>query len=174
MARRGQGSGCITFVCRSLTEDDADAWLALLREGTRAFPLGFLMSATEAAGMTDETVRERMRSGTFQGVFDGDRLVGFCAYRRHALSRLAHRAAIGPFFVTGALQGSGAASALMRAVVSEARAAGVTQLELSVDAENARAVAFYESEGFTLFGRLPDAVRIDGRSREDLLYRLPL
>jgi len=40
----------MTFVCRSLTEDDADAWLALLREGTRAFPLGYLMSATEAAG----------------------------------------------------------------------------------------------------------------------------
>jgi RimJ/RimL family protein N-acetyltransferase len=164
----------MTFACRSLTEEDADAWLALLREGTRAFPLGFLMSAAEAAEMTREIARERMQSGAFRGVFDGDRLVGFCGYRRQGLPRLAHRAMIGPFFVTGALQGSGAAATLMQAVIAEACAAGVAQLDLTVDTENARAIAFYEREGFTCFGRRPDAVRIDGQSRDDLLYRLPL
>lgn len=164
----------MTISCRALAEDDAGPWLDLVREGTRAFPLGFLMSAPEAAAMTPEAARQRLRAGPFRGVFDTGRLVGFCGYRRHGLARLAHRAEIGPFFVTAAFHGGGAATALMQAVIEEARAAGVAQLELSVDADNARAIAFYERHGFQRFGRLPDAVRIDGQRRDDLLYRKPL
>jgi hypothetical protein len=48
------------------------------------------------------------------------------------------------------------------------------QLELCVDAGNDHALVFYEGEGFACSGRLPDAVRIDGQSRDDLLYRMPL
>ena len=51
--------------------------------------------------------------------------------------------------------GLGIGRALTEACIECAKAAGYAQLELSVVAENERAVALYESVGFVEFGRNP-------------------
>ena len=51
--------------------------------------------------------------------------------------------------------GLGIGRALTEACIECAKAAGYAQLELSVVAENDRAVALYESVGFVEFGRNP-------------------
>ena len=55
--------------------------------------------------------------------------------------------------------GLGVGRALMNACIDCARHAGYAQLELSVVADNERAVAMYRSAGFTEYGRNPKGFR---------------
>lgn len=162
------------FHYRTLSSDDAVSWRALRIEGARDFPLGFLVTVTETEAQGLKACRQILRYGNTRGVFAGDELVGFCGYRRETLERTRHRAEVGPFFVTKTFQGTGAAKALMDGVIAEATAAGVGQLELYVDTENNRAIAFYEKAGFERVGFHPDGVRIDGVARDDFFYVLKL
>lgn len=150
-----------------LTPDHAAAWRALRLEGARAFPLGFLVTAEEAERLTVARCAEILGFGGLRGVHGGDGLLGFCGYRPQRLDRTRHRAEIGPFYVTPTAQGTGAADTLIAGVIAEARQDGVSRLELYVDAENSRAIAFYARHGFTHMATLHDHTRIDGVPRDD-------
>ncbi|MEP4030258.1 GNAT family N-acetyltransferase, partial [Roseibium polysiphoniae] len=118
--------------------------------------------------------REILGGGSFRGVFNEGKLVGFCGYRPQQLSRTQHRGVIGPFFVTRSYQGSGAAKVLLAGVIEEAKSNSLAQLELFVDTENLRAMAFYERQGFERVATHYDSVRVDGQSRNDHLFTLRL
>lgn len=154
------------YATRPLTAEDAAPWSALRRQGTRDHPLGFLITPEEADATSDDDARAILQGGTTRGVFHGATLVGYCGLRRGGLQRIRHRAELGPFMVNAAHQGRGAAGALMTAVIAEARAMGVAQLELHVDVDNARAFAFYRRHGFVPVAILPDGARIEGRPRD--------
>lgn len=154
------------YTYRPLTAEDGTAWATLRMEGARDFPLGFLISADEAESMTSEKARSVLSNGTTRGVFDGPHLVGYCGLRRETLERTRHRAEIGPFYVTSAHQGRGAARVLMDGVISEARSQGIERLELFVDVGNTRALAFYRRQGFEPISIHPDGVRICGKPRD--------
>ena len=69
-------------------------------------------------------------------------------------SKVRHRADFG-ISVDKAYWGLGIGRALTEACIECAKAAGYAQVELSVVADNAQAIALYESFGFTAFGRNP-------------------
>ena len=160
------------FTYKQIASEHAERWQALRLEGARDFPLGFLVTVEETAATSIDRCREILDAGAIRGVFHADELVGFCGYRPQRLERTRHGAEIGPFFVAGAYQGSGAARTLIRGVMNEARENGVEQLELFVDTKNDRAIAFYERQGFKRIAVHPDSVRIDGISRDAYFYRL--
>lgn len=162
------------FNYKTLASEHAEEWHALRLDGTRDFPLGFLLTVEETAATPIERCREILDTGTLRGVFEAGKLVGFCGYRSQRLERTRHRAEIGPFFVASDYQGSGAAQVLIQGVVNEARESGIAQLELFVDTENDRAIAFYERQGFERIAIHPDGVRIDGVPRDGYFYRLSL
>ena len=162
------------FSYKTLTSEHAEAWQMLRLEGARDFPMGFLVTIEETAATSLDRCREILGYGTSRGVFDGAKLVGFSGYRRERLERTRHRADIGPFFVTRDYQGTGAAQTMMQGIIKEARELGIEQLELFVDTENHRAIAFYERQGFERVATHPDGVRIDGKPRNDHFYRLRL
>ena len=164
----------MVFSYKTLTSEHADAWQMLRLEGARDFPMGFLVTVEETAVTPPERCRQILDFGTTRGVFEGARLVGFCGFRPERLERTRHRAEIGPFFVTKDLQGHGAAQVLMQGVLNEAKEGGIEQLELFVDSENHRAIAFYERQGFERVATHPDGVRIEGQPRNDYFYRLRL
>lgn len=157
-----------------LSPEDAAAWRMLRIEGTRDFPLGFLISEEDAKAASVAHCRDIIARGALRGVYDGGTLVGFCGYRPQTLARTRHRAEIGPFYVTQPYHGSGAASVMMQGVIAEAAANGVSRLELYVDTANPRAIAFYEGLGFVRVATIADGVRIDGQSRDDFLYHLDI
>lgn len=68
--------------------------------------------------------------------------------------KVRHRAEFG-ISVLKEYWGLGIGRAMMEACIKCAKEAGYTQLELSVVAENARAVALYQNVGFTEYGRNP-------------------
>ncbi|MBY5934183.1 GNAT family N-acetyltransferase [Tateyamaria omphalii] len=160
------------FTYRTLMGANAPAWLDLRQEGARVAPDGFLVTLEEVLEMDTDRAQQVLDFGGLRGVFEGDRLVGFCGYRPQRLQRIRHRAELGPFYVTPSRQGSGAAQVMMQGVVDEARAGGVAQIELTVAPGNARAIAFYERQGFRKYGVRPDAIREGGVSEDELLYLL--
>ncbi|MGR3468149.1 MAG: GNAT family N-acetyltransferase [Shimia sp.] len=153
---------------RILTPEDAAAWRDLRIEGCRLFPLAFLPTEQEAQAMTVDQAASMLAGGAYLGLFAG-RLIGFSGPRQGTLARTRHNGDFGPFYVTPDHHASGAAGILMDATVAQARAKGITRLELYVDTGNPRAIAFYRRHGFTEVARIIGAVRVDGQDRTDLL-----
>ena len=72
--------------------------------------------------------------------------------------KMKHRASFG-ISIDQAYWGLGMGRALTRACIALARQAGYRQLELAAVADNEHALALYESEGFTEYGRNPRGFR---------------
>ena len=83
--------------------------------------------------------------------------------------KLRHRAEFG-VSVDAAYWGLGVGRALTQACIEFARAAGYAQLELTVVAENERAVALYRRAGFVEFGRNPRGFRSRTAGDQELVY----
>jgi RimJ/RimL family protein N-acetyltransferase len=69
-------------------------------------------------------------------------------------------------------RGRGNGIALVDATINEARRQGLVRIELTVHADNERAIAFYKRVGFEKEGVLKDAVRIDGRYKDLILMAI--
>lgn len=85
--------------------------------------------------------------------------------------KVRHRAELG-IAILQEYWGLGLGKALMDACIRCAKEAGYTQLELDVVAENARAIALYQKEGFVEFGRNPAGFRSRLSGEQELVYML--
>lgn len=109
------------------------------------------------------------------GVFVGTELVGMVAFDREAGRKEQHRAHIRGMVVDPAARGRGIGRDLMGAVMAFAQAQpGLRLVTLSVTAGNRPAIALYERFGFEVFGRLPEALLVDGvfHAEIEMLRRL--
>ncbi len=68
----------MVFSFQTLNADFAEVWLSLRLEGVCGFPLGFLITEEEALRTSIDRARNILRTGTMRGVFDGEKLIGFC------------------------------------------------------------------------------------------------
>ena len=68
-----------------------------------------------------------------------------------------------------AFRGRGLGATLTSATLTEARRRRLVRIELTVHEDNSCAVALYERFGFKTEGVLKDAVRLDGRYKDDLI-----
>lgn len=159
---------------RELGLEDVDLWRMLRAEGLRLFPWAFLVTVEEAEAVGRAADEAAMARGGRFAVFDGERAVGIAALRRMGLSRIRHRAELGPFYISPAAQGTGAARVLLEAMVRHARRIGLQQVELFVASDNPRAIAFYERAGFVRHGRVPDAVMMPDGPLDDFYYVMRL
>ncbi len=73
--------------------------------------------------------------------------------------------------VTAARRGRGLGARLLRAIVADLAAAGITSLDLTVEPGNHAAVRLYEKEGFTRTAEIPDLL---GPGRPRLIMRRPV
>lgn len=85
--------------------------------------------------------------------------------------KLRHRAEFG-ISVAEEYWGLGIGRALTQACIRCAKEAGYTQLELTVVAENERAIALYRSAGFTEYGRNPRGFLSRASGYQELVYML--
>lgn len=102
------------------------------------------------------------------GIFAGGEPRGLAAFFRNAAANQAHRGTLGAMYVAPALRGTGAAAALVHAVLDHA-ATLVEQVHLSVNADNLRAYRFYRRMGFVEYGREPAGLRHAGIDHDVLL-----
>ncbi len=105
----------------------------------------------------------------------GGKVVGTAGIERVGAKRkVKHRAEFG-ISVDKSYWGLGIGRALTQACIECAKRAGYAQLELAVVADNAKAIALYESAGFVEYGRNPKGFRSPLTGWQELvLMRLEL
>ena len=100
----------------------------------------------------------------FVALADGE-VIGWCDIRRHFFPTHAHRGTLG-MGILPAYRSRGIGRRLIEAALAKAREIGLTRVELSVHADNARAIALYRGVGFIAEGVIRDAICIDGEYRD--------
>ncbi|HAW25000.1 MAG: GNAT family N-acetyltransferase [Gammaproteobacteria bacterium] len=103
---------------------------------------------------------------------DGE-VMGFYKAQRH-VGRTAHVAYLGTLAVAPEAQGRGVAIAMMQDAISRLWQAGITRIELTVEADNPRAIALYERLGFVHEGTQRAAYKraSDSGYVDELMYGL--
>jgi putative acetyltransferase len=134
---------------RLARSEDLDAVFALYMH-ERVIPfLGFdPMPRAEFA----EHFAAWVADGNFHVVEHCGALAGFYRITRRE-GRARHVALLGTLAVAPALQGGGFAMAMLESVLAGLQADGVGRVELSLEADNPRALVFYRKLGFELEGR---------------------
>ena len=168
-----------TCILRNGTERDGQALLDiyLLTHAQTDYLLSYPDEATMTAEQEAQFLKDRTESpneielfAEVDGAVVGSAGIG-CVGRKYKTS---HRAEFG-ISVDKAYWGIGIGRALTEAGIECAKAAGYDQLELEAVAENDIALALYESEGFTEYGRNPRGFRSRMTGWQELvLMRLEL
>lgn len=159
---------------RPLTVEDYDAWRTIRLEALRDAPDAFLTTAAEEEARPTEDTHAFLAKGILYGTWDGLDLSGVMAMMPETHDATRHRAWIVAVYVRPDWRGRSAADQLLMHVIALARAQGIAQLELHVSEGNARAIGFYQRHGFEICGRLPRAMRRDGRDIHELHMWRPL
>lgn len=118
-----------------------------------------------------------VRAGTSRPALlrdDDGTVLALGRWTRYDKPTVAVNAEILQVMVHPAARGRGLATVLLRALVDDARRHGVETLTLDVRGNNHAAMALYESEGFEVYGRLPDFVAVGDERWDRVLYRLDL
>lgn len=162
------------LVLRPLSEVESRAYNQFFKQGALAHPDTLRISPADIAAAPFATaVTERGctlvaedAAGRWHGVVTLEREAG--------REKRRHIAWILRMYVAADGAGRGVGRALLKAAVARARELpGVSKLNLTVAAHNARAVGLYESEGFVTFARELDAFR-DAEPRTELTMSLTL
>lgn len=109
---------------------------------------------------------------SFGGFVDG-KLSGMVVFSQPSRPKLAHTGDVGAMYVRESARGTGLADALMAALLDHASRM-VEQVQLTVNAENARAIKFYQRHGFREIGRIPRSLQVEDRYYDDLLMFRPV
>lgn len=158
----------VNLAVRPLTADDYEALREIRLEALRLHPEAFAADPAQEAAMPKAEWLARLASAVSFGGFADGALAGIAVFSRSSRPKLAHTGDLGATYVRDSARGSGLADRLMEALLSHA-AGEVEQIKLTVNAENARAVKFYERHGFRTIGRIPNSLRVAGRSYDELL-----
>jgi RimJ/RimL family protein N-acetyltransferase len=105
------------------------------------------------------------------GAFVGEELVGWCDIIPKPLPAFSHIGMLG-MGVASSHRGRGIGSALMRATLDDARASGLTRIELTVRTDNERAKRLYEKFGFVGEGLCRRHMRVRGEYYDSHLMAL--
>jgi ribosomal protein S18 acetylase RimI-like enzyme len=104
---------------------------------------------------------------------DGLAVVGYCDIAAMSRPAYAHAGILGIGVIDG-YRDRGVGRALILAVIEQAKAIGLTRIELTVRENNDRAIALYEKMGFEREGTLRNAVRVDGHYFNKVIMSLLL
>lgn len=101
----------------------------------------------------------------------GETVVGWCDIRRHGFEAHAHRGSLGMGLIDG-FRGRGLGRQLIEAALKNAWEIGLTRVELSVHADNTRAIALYRKMAFVEEGLMRAAFFADGIYRDAVMMAL--
>ena len=160
----------MTAVIRTLAPDDATAYRALRLRALADHPDAFTSGVEEEAARPLAWSQQRLTPDDkrphdfFIGAFEGVDLLGMVGVAGRYRPKERHNAKVVGMYVAPELAGQGAGMALMDELLRRARSfPELLQLDLTVTAGNERAQGIYARCGFTVYGVLPDAIRVDGR-----------
>jgi len=138
--------------------------LEMLRQHPEAFAAD--LETEEAMTLADFAARATT-SVTFGGYVEGA-LAGSVVFVRPERRKVAHTGLLAAMYVRPAYRGTGFADAMVEAVIDHAIGV-VEQIELTVNAENERAIALYERHGFIAYGCKPRSIRVGDKTYDEVM-----
>jgi RimJ/RimL family protein N-acetyltransferase len=156
-----------------MTEADYGGLREIRLEALRLHPENFGADLDYEESFGRERWLARLATAvTFGGFVDGA-LGGIVVFARPRGRKIGHTGEIGAMYVRAVHRGTGLSDALLEALIDHA-VGEVEQLKLTVNAENAAAIRFYERHGFREIGRYPNSLRIGDRTFEELIMFRPV
>jgi len=157
----------MAFEIIRLGEKDAEIVASLRLESLLESPESFGMSYEEESVWGLEKTRERLRGQAngdrWIGCFQNGQLVGMASFQRLRPMKSRHKAEINAMFVKPEVRGRGVAKAIMQAIIAHAKSCeNLTQIRLTVGANNLPAKKLYESFGFVEFGVELRSLNVNG------------
>jgi ribosomal protein S18 acetylase RimI-like enzyme len=152
-----------TMPIRQLHDTDVEIYRALRLTCLRESPHAFTNSYEEFSQRTNESIALQLRGheNFTLGAFEADRLVGMVGFYRETALKLRHKGYIVSMYVLPEYRSRGLARALLIEAITRAkRLPDLKQLLLGVVETQTAAKRLYESLGFEVYGREPDAVKI--------------
>jgi GNAT superfamily N-acetyltransferase len=158
-----------TPAIRLLTPEDAGIFRQIRLEALRADSAAFASQAQDWESLSLEEWTHRLTANAVFIAFREGEPVGIMGLMRQQASKTAHRGTVIMVYVRATCRGYGIAAALMARLAEFALTAGIVQLELAANAENAAAIQFYRREGFAEIGRIPAGFLHEGREIDEIL-----
>jgi ribosomal protein S18 acetylase RimI-like enzyme len=148
---------------RQLTEADVEIYRELRAYGLRESPRAFTNSYEEFSQRTLDSIAQQFRSheNFTLGALEDNQLVGMVGFYRENALKLRHKGYLVSMYVLPEYRSRGIARALLVEAIDRAkRLPDLKQLLLGVVITQITAKRLYESLGFVVYGREPDAVKI--------------
>ncbi len=162
----------LPVLIRRLAPPDAAAFQALRMTALRTCPTAFSSSYEEECDTTLATREGQLAAGSgrnFFGAFIGDALIGMVGVGREQALKVRHKGYVRAMYVAAAHSGKGIGRRLLaQALDFAATMEGLRHVGLSVTAGNDNALALYASMGFSVVGREPGALLVDGVFYDDV------
>ncbi len=159
------------YEIRPVRPDEAEAWMAMRLEALQAHPRAFGDSYEEASVRPIAELKTRLAEpgpNVVLGVFVQGALQGTAAFTLDTALKARHKGLLGAVYVRPALRGTGAADALIGAIVAHARQ-HCAVLRAVVAPTNETARKLYFRHGFVTYGVEPRAMRLDGADHDEEL-----
>lgn len=156
------------FVVRRFEFAEAEALRRLRLLALKDRPEAFGMGYEQDRARPPESWQQWIAGNALFGVFVGSEPRGIASFTRQIAANLSHRGTLAAMYVAPELRGTGAATALLEALLAHARTE-VEQVHLSVNVDNLSAVRFYRRMGFVEYGREPRGLRYAGIDHDVLL-----
>ncbi|MGE0282982.1 MAG: N-acetyltransferase family protein [Rhizobiaceae bacterium] len=159
-------------VIRQLGQGDVAIFKAIRLEALRLEPDAFASTATDWESLSDAEWNRRMTANPVFVAFREAFPVGVMGLLREQSSKTRHRATIIMVYVNAIERGRDTAQSLLDHATSFAQANGIRQLELRVNSANARAIRFYQRNGYQRTGFIPCAcLHADEETDELMMVR---
>ena len=158
---------------RQLMPEDFAILREIRLEALKLHPEAYSSAYEDWVKFSDDDWRAKLSAPVF-AAFHGDKVVGLIGLWPQAGIRTAHRAIVVMVYVRSEMRGNGIAQKLMQAVALYARENNISQLELSVLADNETAWRLYKREGYTEFGRRPNWISLNGETFDEVMMFRPI
>ncbi|MCS5711486.1 GNAT family N-acetyltransferase [Candidatus Berkiella aquae] len=158
---------------RILTADDWVIWKKIRLEALQNSPENFGSSIEEECNWPDLEFQNGLNKSHVFGAFVEETLVACAGFYVLNFIKMQHRGVIWGMYTCPEYRHQGVASALMEAVIDNARTK-VLQLHLTCVTSNLNAVEFYQKKGFKIYGTEPRALKIDNTFFDEHLMVLVL
>src|SRR5215204_4383259 len=158
------------FSFRQLDSKDRDSYFSFRLDALETYPQAFATSAEEWRNAPPDKIDSLLlaserNSDPILGAFtSSSTLVGSIGLTRESKTSIQHKASLVALYVAPALRHQGIGTQLVTEMLSHARQLpGLLFVRLVVDSENADAIRLFEKSGFLVYGREPQARRVEER-----------
>ncbi|MBN9230371.1 MAG: GNAT family N-acetyltransferase [Legionella sp.] len=156
---------------RQLFDADWHLWKEIRLEALANSPESFGSSYEEEVFMSDTDFQNGLSKGYVLGAFVDDLLVSCAGFYTLNSLKTKHRGVLWGIYTRPDYRGKGIATALIQTLIQHARTC-VTQLHLTCVVSNFVARAFYQKQGFRIYGTEPKALKINDTFYDEYLMVL--